>query len=189
MVVLRDGEKVVLKDVVMEAKIFQKDYEDPNITEVVPRYGITFSEEKLNFLSKLEYAWNDTINSVRYVRLSLQMLITGKAGLNDMTGPVGIGVMMGDIAKSSTKASVVLNRMLWFGSFISVNLAIMNMIPFPALDGGRSLGLLLTTAVEKITRKKVNPKVEGYIHGIGMVLLLALMAFVMFKDIFTIFKR
>ncbi len=189
LVVRRDGRRVVLNDVVMEAKIFQKDYDDPNIAEVVPRYGITFSEEKLNLGSKLEYAWKETINSVRYVRLSLQMLLTGKAGLKDMTGPVGIGSMMTDIANSSSKASVVANRMLWFGAFISVNLAVMNMLPIPALDGGRALGLLLTTAIEKITRKKVNPKVEGYIHGIGLVLLLALMAFVMFKDIFVIVKR
>ena len=117
------------------------------------------------------------------------MLLTGKAGLKDMSGPVGIGTMMTDITKSSSKASVVVGRMLWFGGFISVNLAVMNMLPIPALDGGRSLGLVLTTIVEKITKKKVNPKVEGMIHGIGLVLLLALMAIVMFKDIFMIFKR
>ncbi len=188
-VVLRDGKKVELEDVVFEAKIFKKDYSDPMIAQVQPRYGITFTEEELNFGTKIEYAWKETINSVRYVRLSLQMLLTGKAGLKDMSGPVGIGTMMTDITKSSSKASVVVGRMLWFGGFISVNLAVMNMLPIPALDGGRSLGLVLTSIVEKITKKKVNPKVEGIIHGIGLVLLLALMAIVMFKDIFMIFKR
>ena len=64
----------------------------------------------------------------------------------------------------------------------------MNLLPIPALDGGRCVGLLLTTAIEKITKKKINPKYEGYIHGVGMVLLLILMAVVMFKDIFVIFK-
>ena len=63
------------------------------------------------------------------------------------------------------------------------------MLPIPALDGGRVLGLLLTCAIEGITRKKLNPKYEGYIHGAGMVLLLALMALILFKDIFVIFKR
>lgn len=188
-VVLRDGNKVEIEDVVFEAKIFERDYSDPTIKEVVPRYGITFTEEKLNLGSKIQYAWKETINSVRYVRLSLQMLLTGKAGLKDMSGPVGIGSMMTDIANSSSKTSVIINRMLWFGGFISVNLAVMNMLPVPALDGGRSLGLLLVTAIEKTTKKKVNPKVEAVIHGIGLVLLLALMAIVMFKDIFMIFKR
>ena len=64
----------------------------------------------------------------------------------------------------------------------------MNLLPIPALDGGRVVGLLLTAAVEGVTRKKVNPKVEGYIHGAGMLLLLALMAVIMFKDIFFIVK-
>ncbi len=180
-VVRRDGKKVEINDVKMELIKFPG--------EDAPRYGITFTEEKLNFGSKLKYAWLNTIDSVRNVRLSLQMLFTGKAGLKDLTGPVGIGSMMSDIASSSKKTSDVFYSMLAFGSFISVNLAVMNLLPFPALDGGRSVGLVLTTAVEKITRKKVNPKVEGYIHGIGLVLLLALMAIIMFKDIFVIFKR
>ena len=64
----------------------------------------------------------------------------------------------------------------------------MNLLPLPALDGGRVVGLLLTTAIEAVTRKKIDPKYEGYIHGVGMILLLALMAVIMFKDIFTIFK-
>jgi len=62
------------------------------------------------------------------------------------------------------------------------------MLPLPALDGGRTVALLLTTGIEAVTKKKINPKYEGYIHGAGMILLLALMAVVLFKDIFTIFK-
>ena len=64
----------------------------------------------------------------------------------------------------------------------------MNLLPIPALDGGRVVGLLLTTAVEKATKKKIDPKYEGYLHSAGMILLLALMAIIMFKDIFVIFK-
>jgi regulator of sigma E protease len=80
-------------------------------------------------------------------------------------------------------------NMLYFGAFIAINLAVMNLLPIPALDGGRVAGLLITGAIEAVTRKKLNPKYEGYIHGICMVLLLALMAVIMFKDIFVIFKR
>ena len=62
------------------------------------------------------------------------------------------------------------------------------MLPIPAIDGGRCVGLLLTTGIEKITKKKLNPKYEGYLHGAGMVFLLGLMAIVMFKDIFVLFR-
>ena len=64
----------------------------------------------------------------------------------------------------------------------------MNLLPFPALDGGRVVCLLLTTFVEKILHKKLDPKYEGYLHGAGMILLLVLMAVIMFKDIFVIIK-
>ena len=64
----------------------------------------------------------------------------------------------------------------------------MNLLPIPALDGGRVVGLLITTAAEAILGKKIDPKYEGYLHGAGMILLLGLMAVIMFKDIFVLFK-
>jgi regulator of sigma E protease len=64
----------------------------------------------------------------------------------------------------------------------------MNLLPIPALDGGRVFALLVTTVIQSITKKKIDPKYEAYIHGAGMVLLLAFMALITFKDIFTIFK-
>ena len=67
-----------------------------------------------------------------------------------------------------------------------MNLAVMNMLPIPALDGGRVFLLLVTWVIETVTRKKLNPKYEGYIHAAGMILLLALMAFVMLNDIIRI---
>ena len=79
-------------------------------------------------------------------------------------------------------------NLLFFGGFVAINLAIMNLLPIPALDGGRVLALLLTTGIEKLTGKKLDPKYEGYIHAGGMILLLGFMALIMFKDIFTIFK-
>ena len=79
-------------------------------------------------------------------------------------------------------------NLLYFGAFLAVNLAVMNLLPIPALDGGRIVGLLLTTGIEAITRKKINPKYEGYIHAAGMALLLLLMAIIMFKDVIWLFK-
>ncbi len=179
-VVKRDGKTVELKNFYMEKKLF--------LEETEPRYGIQFGTQTLDFTGRLGFAGQQTMNVVRNVRLSLQMLLTGKAGIKDMTGPVGIVQIMSETAQASeTRLDAALN-MLYFGAFIAINLAVMNMLPIPALDGGRTVGLLLTTAIEKITRKQIDPKFEGYIHGIGMVLLLVLMALILFKDVFTIFK-
>ena len=106
-----------------------------------------------------------------------------------MTGPVGIVGMMSESAAVAESTSAAIVNLLWFGGFIAINLAVMNMLPIPALDGGRVAGLLLTTCVEKIIKKKLDPKYEGYIHGVGMILLLALMAVILFKDIFVLFAR
>ena len=78
--------------------------------------------------------------------------------------------------------------MLYIGGFIAVNLGVMNLLPIPALDGGRVAGLLLTTGIETITRKKLNPKYEGYVHAVGFVILIALMVIITFKDIFMFIK-
>lgn len=152
-------------------------------------YGFGFGRAKAATLGdKLEYTWNVVRDDVRMVRLSLQMLLSGKAGLKDMGGPVMIVKTMSDVAESSDTNKAAILNMLSFGGFIAINLAVMNLLPIPALDGGRVVGLLLTTGIEAVTRKKINPKYEGYIHAVGMILLLALMALIMFKDIFTIFK-
>lgn len=180
-VVKRDGKKLEFQDYKMEKHLFPG--------EEAERYGFSFGAVDATFGNKLEYVWNTSLNVVRNVRMSLQMMFSGQAGLSDMTGPVGIVQMMSDTAEASpTKLDALLN-MLYIGGFLAINLAVMNLLPIPALDGGRVVGLLLTVAIEKITRKKLDAKYEGYIHGIGMILLLALMGIILFKDIFVIFKR
>ncbi len=179
-VVERNGEKVVLENFEMKTTIFGN--------EETPRYGFSFSVEDATFGSKLDYAWKNVLNAGRIVRLSLQMLFNGEAGVSDLTGPVGIMGQMSDMAEQSETWVDALLNMLYFGGFIAINLGIMNLLPIPALDGGRVFALLITTAIVKITGKSVNPKIEGYIHGVGMIILLAFMAFIMFKDVFMIFK-
>ena len=115
------------------------------------------------------------------------MLFSGQAGIQDLSGPVGIVEQMSQTAAASETALDALMNMLNFGALIAVNLAVMNLLPIPALDGGRVVCLLLTTVVEAITRKKLNPKYEAYLHGAGMILLLILMAVVAFKDIIFLF--
>ena len=193
LVVIRDGQKVALNDFVMQLHEDIDDngnvIKDSNGNSVM-KYGIMFAiDDSLTLGEKLAYGWDNAINSVRNVRLSLQMLLNGQAKFKDMTGPVGIVDTMNQVANSSqTRADALLN-ILYFGGFIAINLAIMNMLPIPALDGGRVFFLLVTTAFEAIFKKKIDPKYEGYIHGVGMILLLGLMAAILFKDVFTIFTR
>ena len=182
LVVERDGRKVELKHFRMEKHEVTDEYGTRML------YGMNFTLEDLDFGKKVGYAWSQSIDTVRMVRLSLQMLFSGKAGLSDMTGPVGIVQQMSTVAEDSATWVDALMNMLYFGGFIAINLAVMNLLPIPALDGGRVVGLLITTAVEAVTGKKINPKIEGFLHGTGMILLLGLMAVVMFKDIIFLFK-
>ena len=182
--VLRDGEKLTFENFTMGHT-----HEDED-GKPYYHYGFTYgSVEQANFLQKLDYVWKVMLDNVRNVHLSLQMLFTGRASVKDMAGPVGIVGMMTDVATESKTTKIALLNLLSFGGMIAVNLAIMNLLPIPALDGGRIFGLLVTTAIEAVTKKKLDPKYEGYIHAAGMVLLLIFMALVLFKDIFMIFKR
>ena len=182
--VKRNGETVVLADFLLERH--EVTAEDGT---TVLRYGMNFTLSTPTFGEKLAMAWNQSLDTVRIVRLSLQMLFSGKVGIKDMSGPVGIVSEMSEVAAASDSWVSALINMLYFGGFIAINLAVMNLLPIPALDGGRIVCLLITTAVEAITKKKINPKYEGYLHGAGMILLLALMAIIMFKDVIFLFKR
>ena len=181
--VLRNGERLSLEGMALR----KAEFPDGNGGSSM-RYGFSFSLEDATFANKLDYAWKNTLNTVRTVRLSLQMLLSGQAGLSDMGGPVMIVDQMAEVAASSPTALDALLNMLYFGAFIAINLAVMNLLPIPALDGGRVVGLLITDDIEAVTRKKLDPKYEGYIHGAGMLLLLGLMVLIMFKDIFVVFK-
>ena len=183
LVVEREGKTVVLDDLLMEKhEVVREDGTKQML------YGMNFTLQTLDLPGKIAYAWNQCLDTVRLVRLSLQMLVTGKAGLTDLSGPVGLVQQMSVVAEASPTMLDALLNMLSFGAFIAINLAVMNLLPIPALDGGRVVGLLITAAVEAVTHKKINPKYEGYLHGAGMLLLLGLMAIVMFKDIFVLFR-
>jgi len=181
-VVIRDGEKVLLDNFAMEKREVQTE-EGPQLL-----YGMQLTTQPRTFGNAMAYTWANTVDNVRMVRLSLGMLVSGQAGLKDMAGPVGIVSTISDAAEKSGSFGIAMLNVLSFTAFLAINLAVMNLLPIPALDGGRAVCLLLTTAFEGITHKKLNPKYEGYLHGAGMLLLLGLMALITFKDIFTIFR-
>ena len=182
-VILRNGNELVFEDFPMAHT-----HQNEDGSEYL-HYGFAFGQvREVGFLGKLEFVWKVVLDNVRSVRLSLQMLFNGKAGVKDLSGPVGIVQMMSEVASESDTSMIAFLNMLSFGGMIALNLAIMNLLPIPALDGGRIVGVLVTTFFEKITRRKIDPKYEGYLHAAGMILLLGLMAVIMFKDIFVIFR-
>ena len=183
LVVERNGERVFLDDFHLVKAEFPDGYGGTSL-----RYGFNFSYEDLDFLGKVRFVWANAMDNVRMTRLSLQMLFTGRAGLDDVSGPVGIVQIMSESAEAAPTALDALYNLLYLGGFIAINLAVMNLLPFPALDGGRVVCLLITTAVEAVIRRKIDSKYEGYLHAAGMILLLGLMAVIMFKDSFFIFK-
>jgi len=117
------------------------------------------------------------------------MLFSGQVGVDEMTGPVGIVDMMAETGEQAETTADAFFGIAYLGAFIAVNLAVMNMLPIPALDGGRVFLLIITWIIETVFRRKLDPKYEGYIHAAGMILLLALMAYVMFNDIIRIVMR
>ena len=176
-VMLRDGEKVELKDFALTTKTYAE-YADEG-----PKYGFVFGYTEATFGAKLEYTWNTTLEFSRLVWLGLGDLINGRVGLKDMSGPVGIVDMMNEVGQQAESAKAAADNLLYISAFIAINLAIMNMLPIPALDGGRVFLMIVTVIIEAVSRKKLDPKYEGYIHLGGMVLLLGLMALVMYNDI------
>ena len=183
LVLERNGQKIYLDDFPMEKQEFSNGDGTTSL-----RYGFNFSVVNATFGETVKHIWNTTRDIVRTVRLSLQMLFSGQAGLSDVSGPVGIVKQMSTRAAESANAQSALMDMLYFGGFIAINLAVMNLLPFPALDGGRAVCLLITEAAQAIIGKKIDPKYEGYLHAVGMIILLSFMALITFKDIFSIFK-
>ncbi len=181
-VVIRNGQKILLDDFPMNQVEVQTE------NGIQKLYGMKLSAEPKSFVSSMKYAWNNTLDTVRMVRMSLKMLISGQAGLKDLGGPVMIVQTISETAEKSGSTSAALWNVISFTGFIAVNLAVMNLLPLPALDGGRAVCVILSTAVETVTHRKLNPKYESYLHGAGMVILLGFMALITFKDIFNIFR-
>ncbi len=163
--VRRGGEEILLENVVFPTQ------ESEGQTFGIMDFKV--AREEKSFGKVMSYAWSKSILIVRMVWESLYDLITGRYTLAAVSGPVGISGAIGNAAQQG------FSSFLYITVLISINLGVMNLLPIPALDGGRLLVLL----VEMITGKRLPPKVEGMINGIGLALLLGLSAIIMIKDV------
>ena len=165
--VLRDGEEVVLEDVVFP-KVEQAD----GLSSFSVDFKVYGKEKTFGNVMKETFSRTGSYISMMYE--SIGQLITGKMSVKYVSGPVGISSAIADSAKLG------LDAILSLVSLISLNLAVMNLLPLPALDGGRLIFLL----IELVTRKRVPKKYEAVVHFVGLVALLILMVLIVFKDIF-----
>ncbi len=139
-----------------------------------------------NLQNVLKYTFIDTVSTVRIVWSSLVGLVSGRFKLNNMSGPVGIASAIGNATNEGLKISILsaVNNILSIMSMITINLGIFNLLPLPALDGGR----LVFLVAELIFGKSLSAKHEGWIHATGLFLFLALMVFITYSDIIKLIK-
>lgn len=163
--VRRGGETVELPSVPFEARI-----DDGEGGKLI---GLTFGATPDNVVSRVQHAALTALDDARLVWVSLGQLLGGRVGVNDLSGPVGVASTMAVTARVNIRA------FLQLVAFISINLGVMNLLPLPALDGGRLVFLI----IEGIRRKPVPPKYEGLVHAAGLMLLLMLMVYVTGQDI------
>lgn len=166
--VLRNGKEKTLKDVA-----FSTSSEDGiNYLNV----DFTVYGEKKTVSSFIKHTFKTTISYCLVIWRSLIDLIAGKYGISAVSGPVGLTATIGNIAKQN------LLNLLPIMALITINLGLFNLLPLPALDGGRLLFIL----IEMIIRKPVPQKFEGLVHTVGFVILLGFMLFVTAKDIYSL---
>ena len=179
------------EDVVL---IYERDGEEHTVT-LTPkmdeelgyeRIGLASSgNTKANLLTAFQYGTYEVKYWIEVTLDSLRMLVTGQIGVDQLSGPVGIVDVVDETYQQSRSygAYVVVAQMLYLAILLSANLGVMNLLPLPALDGGRLVFLF----VEAVRKKRVPPEKEGYVHFAGIVLLMLLMVVVMYNDIQRVF--
>ncbi len=154
----------------------------PIMTKIASRgFDYNIGREKQSIGGVIKYSFTDVRYEIATVLKSLKMLVTGKVSANEISGPVGIVNVIGNTYSTakSQGTTVTILSLINLAIMLSANLGVMNLLPLPALDGGR----LFLYIIEVITRKKIPKDKEGMIHFIGFILLMALMVFLLFNDI------
>lgn len=165
-----------------EDKILIENVEFPTFED----QGVIFGDmdfkvlsEERTFMNTVSQTLTRSVSTVKMVVDSLVGLLSGRFGIDALSGPIGVAEVVGEAAKTSALS------FLYIVTVLTINLGVFNLIPFPALDGGRFLFLI----IEGIRRKPINRNVEAYINFAGIVLLFGLMIFISFKDVLNLFFR
>ena len=153
----------------------------PRLENNIRKIGVNFQEEynikNFSIVKGFKKGLITFLNLTGMLYKFLGMLITGQLGLGGVSGPVGVVKEIGNAAKTGVA------NLIFLLAYININLGVFNLLPIPALDGGRAIFIL----IEMIFGKKISQEKEGYIHMVGLILLLALIAIVTIKDVIKLF--
>ncbi len=170
-VIEREGARLELLDVV-----FPSFYDEEGGASFGYVDFMSFYPEERTVLNILGQTVSRSASSVKMIYDSFAGLFTGRFGMDAVSGPVGVAEVVGQAAKTSYLSFI------YIVAILTINLGVVNLLPFPALDGGRFLFLI----IEGITRKPINRNIEAYINAAGMIILLGFMILVSFKDVFKL---
>ena len=180
--VLRDGEKVDLGTISLPYR--QLVDENGNQVEKRGIYVGQFFEDTV--FTRLQNSWYQAIDYVRMVWMGLGDIVTGTMGLRDMSGVIGIVAMAGDVGQAGAEAAGLFGavvNILDFTALIAINLAVMNLLPIPALDGGQIFLLIVDGIYRLFSKKHIDQKYLGYVNMVGFICLMALMVLVAINDV------
>lgn len=169
---LKSSDGVIKEVTVRPTKIINEDKTESYV------YGISFDNSiNKGFFKAIKYSFVKFASIYRSMVNVIGNLIVGKLGINSLSGPVGIYNVIGEQSKMGFE------NVIYLCAFISINVGFVNLIPFPAFDGGRALFII----IEKIRKKPVDQKVENTIHSIGFILLMLLVVIITIQDIIKLF--
>ncbi len=169
LVVLRDGQKVTLEGVKFPTQA--------SAGATFGNYDFVMLAEKANFKTIMKHAFFRSFSTVKVIVDSLVDLVGGRYGAEAVSGPVGMAGAVGEATKSG------FNSILYLFTLITMNLGVFNLLPLPALDGGR----LIFLAIEGVRGKPIKREIEQTINTVGIMLLMALMVFITIKDVYNLF--
>ena len=174
--VIRNGKKIVLEDL----PLYRGTYDgQPG------RFGLLIGEMQIptSFLTKLRFIGYQTLDFIQQMWFSLVQLARGTMGVQELSGPVGIVSIITEVGTASESAASAARDIAYFAALIAINLAVMNMLPIPALDGGRIFFLLVDAVVLLLFKRKVPEKWQAAVNAVCFMLLMGMMVLVTLHDV------
>ena len=181
--VIREGTRHVVRDIRRQTYTAQDGSAYRGFGLYIGRYA-----EEATLGNKLKYTWNTALDFVQLVRFSLVQLFTGGASVQDLSGPVGIVSAITEVGDQAETQKDAWSQIFYFAALIAVNLAVMNMLPIPALDGGRVFFLLVDQLTLLLFKRKVPERYQAAVNTVGFVVLMGFMLLVTFQDVFKLFQ-
>lgn len=174
--VIRNGELIVLEDL----PLYRGTYGGRQNS-----FGLQVGAKQVpaDFLTNLRFIGYQTLDFVQQMWFSIIQMIRGNVSVKELSGPVGIMSIMTEVGTSSQSASGAARNIAFLAALIAINLAVMNMLPIPALDGGRIFFLLVDVVALLLFKHKVPEKYQAAVNAVGFVLLMGVMALVTQQDV------